>query len=104
MNKQQKVFDCDLFCTEDFVFDGSVRITGNFYSTANVRVYGGLEVGGDIYLISADIENPPCIEAVSVDCNGVFYTNNFQPYVDSIYVGEHLSINFTGHGMFSASC
>lgn len=95
MAKEQKVFNCDLFCTEDFVFDGVVRITGNFYASANIQV-DALEVGGDMYLISPDRDNPCCIDAIEVSCNGLLYMENFEHAIDSICVGEQLSVEFTG--------
>jgi len=95
MAKQKKVFNCDLFCTEDFVFDGVVRIAGNFYATGNVTL-DGLEVGGDIYLISPDSDNPCCIDAVYVNCNGNLYMENFEHAVDSICVAEYFTVELTG--------
>ena len=101
MDQQTKVLDCDVFCTEDFEFEGVVRITGNFYASANVRV-DGLEVGGDIYLISPNAENPACIDALYVDCNGSFYMNNFEYSIDSFGIGAELSINFTGPALLES--
>ena len=95
MDTQKKVFNCDVFCTEDFEYEGVVRISGNFYASANVRVTG-LEVGGDIYLIAPDASTPPCIDASYVDCNGSFYMSNYEHCIDSFGIGEELSINFTG--------
>lgn len=95
MTNQSKVFDCDLFCTEDFVFDGVVRITGNFYASANVQV-DGLEVGGDMYLISPDMNTPCCINAIHINCNGILYMENFENATDSICVGEQFSVKFAG--------
>ncbi len=53
-----KVFDCDVFCTEDFSLYDDIVITGNFYAEGNVLV-ASLEAGGDIIInapefVSAD--------------------------------------------------
>ena len=96
-----KVFDCDLFCTEDFVFDGIVRITGNFYASANVRV-DALDVGGDIYLISPDPDDPICIDAIHVECNGNFYSYNVEQAICSLCVHDNFFIEFYGPVKFEA--
>ena len=45
--------DCDVFCTKPFAFDGEVRITGNFFSSA--PVCGALlEAGESIHISSTE--------------------------------------------------
>ena len=99
--KPKVVYDCDLFCTDDFVFDGVVRITGNFYASADV-VVKGLEVGGDIHLVSSDLDNPSVIDTEYVLCNGSFFSHHFEQSIASMSVGEQLSIEFTGPVQFDA--
>lgn len=49
-----KPMDCDVFCTKEFVFDGEVCITGNFYAAA--PVYGTLlEAGENIHINSSNV-------------------------------------------------
>ena len=45
----EQPMNCDVFCTEDFIFRDDVVITGNFYSNGNVLVES-LEAGGDIII------------------------------------------------------
>ena len=95
MDAQKKVFDCDVFCTEDFEFEGIVRITGNFYASANVQVEG-LEVGGDIYLCVPPSDVPPEIDASFVHCNGMIFTRNFDSFVDAFVAGEGITLVYDG--------
>lgn len=46
-----ELMNCDVFCTKPFAFDGKVRITGNFFSSA--PVCGALlEAGEGIHINS----------------------------------------------------
>ena len=95
MTNQPKIFDCDLFCTEDFVYNGVVRITGNFYASANIEVEG-LEVGGDLYLCVPPSDASPEIEALYVHCNGMIFMRNFDTFVNVFAAGEGVSIVYDG--------
>lgn len=100
MAKQQKVFDCDLFVTNDFTFDGVVRISGNLFASANVWV-DALDVGGDIYLISPDPDDPICIDAIDIECSN-FYSYNVEQAICSLCVHENFFIEFYGPVKFEA--
>lgn len=38
MSREIKFVDCDIFCVDDFVYDGDINITGNFYAEKAVKV------------------------------------------------------------------
>lgn len=73
-----KVFDCDVFCTEDFSLYDDIVITGNFYAEGNVLV-ASLEAGGDII-----INAPEFVSADTILSLGA--VSICAPVVDSVYI------------------
>lgn len=88
-----RIIDCDVFCTEDFTFDGEVVITGNFYANSSRIEVAGIEAGGDIIL---DSPAKSSIKADFLYALGCIEGQNYDYVVNLIYADQGVTFRYEG--------